>query len=252
MLEQIYHGLHTVNLKIPLNSGRTAVSGSSIYIGDSSNLPCRMACMSDIPEVTQYVHPANKVCNYNYVHPSTKQCNYSYTHPSAIQCSAATEINSLKSSVSNGKSLIASAITGKGVSTSSSATFQTMANNISSLPSPEFETLFFSGQWVFGANELNSNINTPIPLPRAFTFQAEGSSVCYMYVRDTQILYTWEFDDTAHWSAGALETKIEKKTEQFWLSSVPTQWLESSTLFVNPVNKTWYLNDHCTILLAIY
>ena len=40
------------------------------------------------------------------------------------------EINSLKSSVSNGKSLIASAITDKGVSTASNATFQTMADNI--------------------------------------------------------------------------------------------------------------------------
>ena len=43
------------------------------------------------------------------------------------------EISNLKSSVSNGKSLIASAITDKGVSTASDATFQTMANNISSL-----------------------------------------------------------------------------------------------------------------------
>ena len=40
------------------------------------------------------------------------------------------EISSLKSSVSNGKSLIASAITDKGVSTASDATFQTMSNNI--------------------------------------------------------------------------------------------------------------------------
>lgn len=41
-----------------------------------------------------------------------------------------TAINNLKSSVSNGKSLIASAITDKGVSTASDATFQTMSNNI--------------------------------------------------------------------------------------------------------------------------
>ena len=41
-----------------------------------------------------------------------------------------TAINNLKTSVSEGKSLIASAITDKGVSTASSATFQTMANNI--------------------------------------------------------------------------------------------------------------------------
>lgn len=63
----------------------------------------------------------------------TKDTNTVYTHPSSIQCNASSEINSLKSSVSNGKSLIASAITGKGVSTASNATFQTMANNISSI-----------------------------------------------------------------------------------------------------------------------
>ena len=56
-----------------------------------------------------------------------------YNHPSSIQCNASSEINSLKSSVSNGKNLIANAITGKGVATSSSDTFATMANNISAL-----------------------------------------------------------------------------------------------------------------------
>lgn len=53
-----------------------------------------------------------------------------YTHPSEIQCNASSEIESLKSSVSSGKSLIAAAVTGKGVSTAATATFQTMANNI--------------------------------------------------------------------------------------------------------------------------
>lgn len=46
-----------------------------------------------------------------------------------------TAVNELKTSVSNGKSLIASAITDKGVSTASDATFQTMANNIRSINS---------------------------------------------------------------------------------------------------------------------
>lgn len=44
------------------------------------------------------------------------------------------EVSSLKTSVSNGKSLIASAITDKGVSTASSATFQVMSNNIRNIP----------------------------------------------------------------------------------------------------------------------
>ena len=43
------------------------------------------------------------------------------------------QYNELKTSVSNGKSLIASAITDKGVSTASNATFQTMSNNIRSI-----------------------------------------------------------------------------------------------------------------------
>lgn len=45
------------------------------------------------------------------------------------------DLESLKSSVSNGKNLIANAITGKGVATSSSDTFATMANNIESIVS---------------------------------------------------------------------------------------------------------------------
>ena len=43
--------------------------------------------------------------------------------------------NSLKTSVSNGKSSIASAITDKGVSTSATADFSTMASNIRAIPS---------------------------------------------------------------------------------------------------------------------
>ena len=42
--------------------------------------------------------------------------------------------NSLKTSVSNGKSAVASAITDKGVSTSATASFDTMASNIRSIP----------------------------------------------------------------------------------------------------------------------
>lgn len=58
-----------------------------------------------------------------------------YTHPSSIQCNASNEISSLKSSVSNGKQLVANAITGKGVATSSSDTFATMASNIGRITS---------------------------------------------------------------------------------------------------------------------
>ena len=48
------------------------------------------------------------------------------------------EITSLKSSVSNGKSLIAAAVTDKGVPTAASDSFTTMSNNIKSIETKEY------------------------------------------------------------------------------------------------------------------
>ena len=70
----------------PLDSGRLLVNGSSFYCGNSTSNLCELALKSDILSVTQYVHPAEKQCNYQYVHPTAKQCNYSYTHPTTKQC----------------------------------------------------------------------------------------------------------------------------------------------------------------------
>ena len=50
-------------------------------------------------------------------------------------------IDELFTSVSNGKTVLASAITDKGVSTSASDTFQQMANNVASIPSGSFEQI---------------------------------------------------------------------------------------------------------------
>ena len=105
------------------------VNGSDFYCGNSSGSPCQFALKSQIP--SQYVHPTSKQCNYAYTHPSTKQCNYSVDLSGYAKSS---ELNSLKSSVSSGKSLVASAVTGKGVSTAADASFQTIANNINAIP----------------------------------------------------------------------------------------------------------------------
>ena len=53
----------------------------------------------------------------------------------SIELAKQTDLNSLKTSVSSGKAQIASAITDKGVSTSSTASFSTMASNIRAIPS---------------------------------------------------------------------------------------------------------------------
>ena len=68
---------------------------------------------------------AAKSHNHNGVYsPAT------HTHSIAQVSGLQTELNSLKTSVSNGKSAVASAITDKGVSTSATASFDTMAANI--------------------------------------------------------------------------------------------------------------------------
>ena len=66
--------------------------------------------------------PAGSYAAANHNHDGVYQPAGSYA--------TTTQLNEVKTSVSNGKSLIASAITDKGVSTASSATFQTMASNI--------------------------------------------------------------------------------------------------------------------------
>ena len=64
----------------------------------------------------------------------------SHTHAISEVTSLQSELNSLKTSVSNGKSAVASAITDKGVSTSATATFDTMAANIRAISSLKSET----------------------------------------------------------------------------------------------------------------
>ena len=70
-----------------------------------------------------------------------------------------TEVNNLKSSVSNGKSLIASAITDKGVSTASDATFQTMSNNIRNIQIGSIP--IYIGEQTVKLKESSSNIEIP-------------------------------------------------------------------------------------------
>lgn len=53
--------------------------------------------------------------------------------PSDIGAPTVDEFNSLKTSVSEGKALVAAAVTDKGVSTAADATFQTIATNIGSI-----------------------------------------------------------------------------------------------------------------------
>lgn len=52
-------------LEYPLISGRLLVNGNDFYVGNSSQNPSQLALKTDIPTVSQYVHPTEKQCSWN-------------------------------------------------------------------------------------------------------------------------------------------------------------------------------------------
>ena len=52
-------------LEYPLVSGRLLVDGNNFYIGNSSQNLSQLALKTDIPTVSQYVHPTEKQCSWN-------------------------------------------------------------------------------------------------------------------------------------------------------------------------------------------
>ena len=99
-------------------------------------------------------------------------------------------INEVFQSVSNGKKIIASAITDRGVLTSSDATFSDMARNIINIPEPEILTKIRMTNQVS-----NLNIN---PLIVGKTYSTNGGynigSNEYVYTRSNKInVYTSEY-----------------------------------------------------------
>ena len=70
------------------------------------------------------------------VNGSSFYCGNGSSKP--LQLALNSDVTSLKSSVSSGKSIVASAVTGKGVQTAADATFQTIANNINAIPTGSY------------------------------------------------------------------------------------------------------------------
>lgn len=100
---------------------------------------------------------------------STRSLNDVINNNYSMIVNANNEISSLKSSVSNGKSLIASAITDKGVSTASDATFQTMSNNIRSITSISSPKLIPGNiLWSVGTTNAYGNPEYPAYTPPIF------------------------------------------------------------------------------------
>ena len=96
------------------------------------------------------------------------------------------ELDAVKKSVSDGKSLVASAITSNGVTTASDATFQTMANNVNNIRNDGTATaqqiLKGSTAWV-GKNKITGTLTDYGYEPTA-AYAAEYSGNLYLRVPD--------------------------------------------------------------------
>ena len=84
-------------------------------------------------QLTSHVHDDRYYTEAESNNLLNGKANAYHTHTMDQVTSLVDEINYLKTSVSNGKSAVASAITDKGISTSATADFNTMANNIRAL-----------------------------------------------------------------------------------------------------------------------
>ena len=88
-------------------------------------------------QITNLADWAKQPSKPSYTYSEVGAAAASHTHEISQVNGLQNEINSLKTSGSEGKSLIASAITAKGISTASDATFQQMANNIGAIETNE-------------------------------------------------------------------------------------------------------------------
>ena len=143
------------------------------------------------------------ICTVGTSGTNSARLYYGAGNSSPIEVAQQSDVDSLKSSVSEGKSLIASAITDKGVSTSSTATFQTMATNIGKIKGIQqvSGTVISTGN---KATVTGSYITSPIIPSNAqygtFTvkYKYDGGSYMMTVIIDLGILigtgnYEWAF-----------------------------------------------------------
>ena len=128
-----------VILKDPITGEYLAPLGGNFSGGDADTLQSHPA--SDFLLKSEYT-PVDLSEYLKTATADTKYAAASHTHTTTNITGLDTklsgydsEIANLKSSVSEGKSLIAAAVTDKGVQTAADATFQTIANNIAAITS---------------------------------------------------------------------------------------------------------------------
>ena len=155
-------------------------------------------------------------------------------------------------SVSEGKSLIASAITGKGISTSSTATFQQMANNISSIRSSSL-SIAQEGFYKAGYdNDIDLYVNTGDVVINSHTplYYSGGSSAsAYLYSDDSNYGYTITIRIGENYYSMAFSCHITFSTVSDVMSTAFYTYIEPNVgAYSNITNKQHSFNRNTGVL----
>ena len=127
------------------------------------------------------------------------------------------DLESLKSSVSNGKSLIASAITDKGVSTASDATFQTMANNIGNIVSVPSGTTIMLNESVSLTNGASKKYTINYDHYAMLYYVASGNNgagyayALYLYNTTSTAMNDWDYANGSRTACMSLLPYMDNK-----------------------------------------
>lgn len=146
-----------------------------------------------------------------------------------------TEVDDLKNSVSDGKTLVANAITAKGVTTATDATFQTMADNIANIPT----AYVASGSFTYSSNSLPSSYTLSLGID--FTPDYIVVAPVNLQYRPSQFisLIWYNVKSNTYYVTGKPQA-AGYYLELSSYSDYPLLWINEPTYNDNTKQFTWY------------
>ena len=157
------------------------------------------------------------------------------TMSSIDQVKTALGIDELKTSVSEGKALIAAAVTDKGVQTAADDTFQQMATNISNIPARMIgfiKNIILVGELTLPyyasvtAHNISSEVNSAGIIPKYGDF-------CFAYPKDPYTYFVTHKRSILINTVSAYETTAGSDTVLFWQGMVGSQSRSYSYPFIS-------------------
>lgn len=142
------------------------------------------------------------------------------------------EISNLKNSVGSGKALVANAITAKGVTTATTAEFQTMANNIAKLPKgaiKSIQTIYFNS---YGTYNKSSGIINAIFVDNPYSSVYSKDVTIAEVNFNSTVIVALNYHVNSNPGAGAMAKLKDSKTVTISRSTSSDEWVSGAVYLV--------------------